>query len=63
MSYDKYLQNFLAIILVIKIASNKNCTFAFPQVTFFCLVERALFEVSNCFLVEYFYMFILTYVA
>ena len=55
----KCLQSFLAIILVIKIARNKNSTFAFPEVTFLCLLERTLFEVSSCF-VRHFYMFVLT---
>ena len=49
----KCLQNFLAIILVIKIARNNNSTYAFPEVTFLCLVERTSFEVSSCY-VKYF---------
>ena len=55
----KYLQNFLAIILVIEIASNENSTFTFPEVAFLCLVERTPLEVSSCFVIKYFYMIIL----
>ena len=56
----KYLQNFLAIIVIIEIASNKHGTFAFPEVTFLCLGEHTLFEVSSYFVIKYFFMFILT---
>ena len=56
----KYWQNFLAIILIIEIVNNKNNAFTFVEVTFLCLVERAPFEVSSCFVIKNFYMFVLT---
>ena len=53
----KYMQNFLAIILVIEIVSTKNSTFAFLNVAFLCFVERTPFEVPSCFVIKYFYIF------
>ena len=53
-------KNFLAILLVIEIARNKNGAFAFPKVTFLCLVECRPIEVSSCFEIKYFDMFTLT---
>ena len=55
----KCLQNFLAIVIVIEIVCKRNGNFAYPDVTFFCLEECTQFEVSNCFVVKYFYVFIL----
>ena len=45
----KYLQNFLAVISIVKIACNKNLCFCFSGSNIFRLVERTSFEVSSSF--------------